>query len=79
MSMNRSRKWIIYAVLAGIILVWTALSGDKDYYYREFGQNGLTRFHNDSLSADEASEYDGILPETPSVSLPAGSYTITMD
>ncbi len=77
--MNRSRKWIIYAVLAGIILVWTALSGDKDYYYREFGQNGLTRFHNDSLSADEASEYDGILAETPSVSLPAGSYTIIMN
>ena len=70
------RKRIIYIGIVCLILLWVALSADQDRYRREFNYATLRRFHQDSLTADENSEYHGSLAATPEISLPPGRYVV---
>ncbi len=70
------RKRIIYIGIVCLILLWVALSADQDRYRREFNYATLRRFHQDSLTADENSEYHGPLAATPEISLPPGRYVV---
>lgn len=73
------RKRYIYLGMTVLILLWVALSSEKDCYYRKFDYKNLNRYYNNALSADENSGYSGSLISTSEISLPPGRYVVSVD